>query len=258
MKCTSRGRAWVRDELIVAMNLYCRLPFGQLDHRTPAIKDLATRLGRTASSVAMKLCNFASLDPVQQARGVAGLSGASAADRAVWEEFHRDWDRLAFESEQQRAALDGTTVEARLGDEELPRDGLERERVVRARVNQAFFRSAVLTAYGNRCCITGLAVPELLIASHIVPWAKDVANRVNPRNGLCLNALHDAAFDRGFMTVTEQLKVRLSPALRSAPIEPATRILLLGYDQVEVRSPERFLPDEALLDWHRRNVFRRG
>src|SRR5205814_964257 len=107
MKAATKGRSWTRDELIVAMNLYCKLPFGQLHHRNPAIIKLAEKLGRTASSVAMKLCNFASLDPVQQARGISGLSGASAADRQVWQEFHADWERLAFESEQRRAALNG-------------------------------------------------------------------------------------------------------------------------------------------------------
>ena len=82
----------------MAMNLYCKLSFGQLHHRNPVIISLAEKLGRTPSSVAMKLCNFASLDPVQQARGISGLSGASAADRGVWEQFHKDWDRLAFEA----------------------------------------------------------------------------------------------------------------------------------------------------------------
>ncbi|MBI2925427.1 MAG: HNH endonuclease [Verrucomicrobia bacterium] len=253
------GRSWARDELIVAMNLYCKLPFGQLHHRNPVIIALAEKLGRTPSSVAMKLCNFASLDPVQQARGISGLSGASAGDRQVWEEFHKDWERLAFESEQRRAALAGkpVEVEAQISEDELPREGLERERVVRQRVNQSFFRAAVLAAYGSRCCVTGLAVPDLLVASHIVPWAKDKANRVNPRNGLCLNALHDSAFDRGFITLTAKLKVEVSPTLKAAPIQAATKRLLLDYDDADIRLPERFLPDAELLEWHRTNVFRR-
>lgn len=260
MKRMAKGKSWTRDELIVAMNLYCKLPFGQLHHRNPVIIALAEKLGRTPSSVAMKLCNLASLDPVQQARGISGLSGASAADREVWAEFHKDWDRLAFESEQRRAALDGkpVEVEAQVPEEDLPREGLERERVVRQRVNQSFFRAAVLAAYGNRCCVTGLAVPDLLIASHIVPWAKDKANRVNPRNGLCLNALHDTAFDRGFITVSPKMKVEISPSLKVAPIESATKRLILDYDSVEIRLPERFLPDAELLAWHRKNIFRQS
>jgi len=242
------------------MNLYCKLPFGQLHQRNPAIVALAAKLGRTAGSLAMKLCNFASFDPVQRARGISGLSGASAGDRAVWEEFHRDWERLAFESEQRLAALDGKPVEAgaQIPAEELPREGLERERVVRQRVNQQFFRAAVLAAYGSRCCITGLAVPDLLIASHIVPWAKDRANRVNPRNGLCLNALHDCAFDRGFISLSTKFKVMASASLKASPIEPAAKRFLLDHEDAPIRLPERFLPDAGLLDWHRMNVFRHG
>lgn len=260
MKSQTRGRSWTRDELIVAMNLYCKLPFGQLHYRNPVIIALAEKLGRTPSSVAMKLCNFASLDPVQQARGISGLSGASAGDRVVWEEFHSDWERLAFESEQRRAELEGKPVEvqARIPEEELPREGLERERVVRQRVNQQFFRATVFAAYGNRCCITGLAVPELLVAGHIVPWAKDKRNRVNPRNGLCLNALHDRAFDRGFITLSTKLNVKVSPSLKAAPIPTVTERLLLDYEDAEIRLPERFLPDAELLAWHRKHVFRQS
>lgn len=254
----TKRKVWSRDELIVAMNLYCKLPFGQLHQRNPVIIALAGKLGRTPGSVAMKLCNLASLDPVQQARGISGLTGAGAADRAVWDEFNQDWDRLAFESENLLAELEGRPVEAEaeIRDDELPREGLERERVVRHRVNQRFFRTAVLAAYGSRCCITNLAVEDLLVASHIVPWAKDQANRVNPRNGLCLNALHDCAFDRGYITLTEKLKVEVSPLLKTAPIQAVTKRLLLDYQDTSIRLPERFLPDGDLLDWHRRNVFR--
>lgn len=65
----ARGKRWSRDELIVAMNLYCKLPFGQLDHKIPIIIEVSQKLGRTPSSLAMKLVNFASLDPTLQARG---------------------------------------------------------------------------------------------------------------------------------------------------------------------------------------------
>jgi predicted restriction endonuclease len=138
------------------------------------------------------------------------------------------------------------------------RSVLERERVVRQRVNQRFFRAAALAAYGGRCCITNLGVQDLLIASHIVPWAEDTANRVNPRNGLCLNALHDCAFDRGFITLKRKLRVEESPLLRAAPIEPVTKRLLLDYEGAPMKLPERFLPDADLVDWRRRNVFRQG
>jgi putative restriction endonuclease len=252
----AKGRLWSRDELIVAMNLYCKLPFGQLHERNPVIIRLAEQFGRTPGSVAMKLCNFASLDPVHQARGVKGLSGASQADREVWTEFHRDWDKLAFESEKGLAALNGLPVEklAAIDESDLPEEGKERVRVVKQRVNQQFFRSAVLAAYGRRCCVTGLDLPELLVASHVIPWAISKEHRVNPRNGLCLNALHDRAFDRGLVTLTAELRLVVSPrVLRATP--SAAKDWLLGFNKAPIRLPERFAPDPDCLAWHRERVF---
>jgi putative restriction endonuclease len=75
-------KPWTRDELLIALNLYHKLTFGQMHSRQPAIRALAEKMGRAASSLAMKLCNFASLDPVLKLRGIKGLSGASKQDRA--------------------------------------------------------------------------------------------------------------------------------------------------------------------------------
>ena len=79
------GKRWTSDELLVALNFYHKLTFGQLHARQPAIIALAEKLGRSSNSVAMKLCNFASLDPALKLRGIKGLEGASALDR---EHYH--------------------------------------------------------------------------------------------------------------------------------------------------------------------------
>src|SRR5215218_5380717 len=96
----AKGRDWTRDELLLAMNLYCKLPFGRLDQRNASIIALAANLGRTPGSLAMKLVNLASLDPAITSTGRRGLSGASALDRAVWQEFNSDWSALAAATEQ--------------------------------------------------------------------------------------------------------------------------------------------------------------
>ena len=80
-------------------------------------------------------------------------------------------------------------------------DGKEKERIIKTRVNQSLFRKVVLATYNNKCCITGLAQPELLIASHIIPWSVNEKERLNPSNGICLNALHDKAFDSGLIAI---------------------------------------------------------
>jgi putative restriction endonuclease len=64
---------WTREHFLIALNLYCKLPFGKYDRKNPIVIDVASRMGRTPSSLAMKLANFASLDPIHKARGVRGL-----------------------------------------------------------------------------------------------------------------------------------------------------------------------------------------
>lgn len=126
--------------------------------------------------------------------------------------------------------------------------------MVRQRVNQGFFRRAVLSSYDGACCLTGLAAPELLVGSHIVPWAADAGNRTNPRNGLCLNVLHDKAFDRGLIAVDADFRVVVSPRVRKLGMAGARAVLEV--EGAALRMPRRFLPDPALLAWHREHVFR--
>jgi putative restriction endonuclease len=222
---------WTRDDLFVAFNLYCKIPFGRIHNRNPKIIDLANALGRTPSAVSYKLANFSRLDPTLQARGIQGAEHGSKSEEEVWNEFQGNWDTLAYESERLLAQMTGTSLEqsTNVDVSDVFVDGKEREAVVRIRVNQSFFRSAVLTAHSSRCCISGMAVPELLNASHIVPWAADMANRVNPRNGLCLNVLLDRAFDRGLLTVTPEFEVRLSAALKNTADNDSLNATLLRY-----------------------------
>jgi putative restriction endonuclease len=251
-----KRRSWSHDELILAFNLYCKTPFGRMHGRNPEVIELARLIGRTPSAVSWKLVNFASLDPALKKRGISGASHGSIADLEVWDEFNRDWDRLAFESERLRAQLANHPLDpTSIGDFDLPL-GAEREAMIRVRVNQSFFRSAVLAAYESKCCITGLAVPELLNASHIVPWTVDANNRVNPCNGLCLNALHDRMFDRGFLTVTAKYTVKVSKRLASAQKLGAIAESILAYDGRPIQLPDHFLPDPKFLDYHERKIFR--
>jgi putative restriction endonuclease len=254
---TNNRSIWTRDELIIAFNLYCKIPFGQIDQSNPAVIALADVLGRTPASLSWKLANFARLDPALQARGIKGATHGSKGEIAVWEEFNNNWDSLAFESERLLANLTNQSVEEMNGlqEEDLPKDGRERERMVKIRVNQRFFRTTVLASYASRCCITGLAMPVLLSASHIAPWATDPNNRMNPRNGLCLNLLHHKAFDEGLITITPEFRVRISSLLGTSTSADANNIFFAPYDNQLVQLPRRFLPDPMLLAWHNEEVF---
>jgi len=247
-------RGWTREELIVAFNLYCKIPFGRIHIRNPLVIQLAESLGRTPSAVSWKLANFARLDPALKKRHIAGATHGGQAEIEIWNEFNDDWDKLAFESERLLQNTVGAGRDMAEEMEDFP-EGRTREAIIKARVNQGFFRAAVLAAYGLRCCITGLAVSQLLNASHIVPWKVDAKNRTNPRNGLCLNAIHDRAFDCGLLTIMADMKVRLSPKVKGRTSDGAEREFLWRFEGATITPPSRFTPDPAFLQYHNQIVF---
>ncbi len=160
---------------------------------------------------------------------------------------------MAYESTRLLAARLGKSIEqtANVDESDLPPPGRDREAIVRLRVNQSFFRKRVLSAYEFRCCVTGLSREELLVASHILPWAESPAHRLNPKNGLCLNALHDRAFDRYLMWVDSGYIVHFAPSLRGAAgRDDATLEWLLGFEGSKLRLPEKFVPEVEFLGQH--------
>ncbi|ADE13142.1 putative restriction endonuclease [Sideroxydans lithotrophicus ES-1] len=248
---------WTKEQLELAFHLYCQLPFGKLHSRNPEIKHLAQLIGRTADAVAMKLVNFASLDPAITSTGRKGLEGASKLDREIWEEFHSDWEKLAVETELLRRSLDTKAVTVDDADEQLvPEDfaGETRKVVTEQRIKQSFFRRAVLSSYRGRCCMSGLSEPRLLVASHIVPWSKDKANRLNPSNGLCLSAIHDRAFDKGLITISDDMRVVVSAELKRNK-EAFVVEVLLPLEGKAIELPERFAPQTEFIAWHRNELF---
>jgi putative restriction endonuclease len=250
-------KLWTRDELILAINLYCKLPFGKLHRSNPDVIHLANLIGRTENSVAYKLVNFASLDPSLQARGIKGATNVSNLDKEVWNEFYQHWDILPYESEKLLAQFEHTTVEElnHIPDAELPKQGKVREQVVKVRVNQSFFRNAIMAAYNNTCCITGLQQREFLIAGHIRPWGIDEPNRLNPRNGIAMNALHDKAFECGYLTITTDYKIKISPLLLKQKTESAESFFH-KYENKQINLPSRFLPNIEFLKYHNDERFK--
>lgn len=245
-------KLWTREELILAVNLYCKLPFGRLHRLNTDVMHLANLIGRTPGSVAYKLVNFASLDPSLKARGIKGASNASKLDAEIWNEFFNNWDVLPFESEKLLAKLEHTTIEHlhHIPDFEVQREGKTREQLVKVRVNQAFFRSSILASYNNTCCITGLQQPEFLIAGHIKPWSLDEKNRLNPQNGIAINPLHDKAFERGLMTITTDFKIKISPKLLKDRKSKSIEDYFLKHENQDIILPSRFLPDTEFLKYH--------
>jgi hypothetical protein len=254
---------WTREHTLIALNLYCKLPFGQFHHTNPIIVEVAAKMGRNANSLAMKLCNLASLDPVQRARGIKGLEGASKQDREMWKEF-RDYPATqGQESEQMLHDLfthdESKEVDFLARDKVrliAPNGPTEMQTTVKVRRGQQFFRQAVLNAYDVRCCTSGINVPDLLIASHIKPWGKFPDDRLNLRNGLCLSALHDAAFDDGLITLDENLSVVLSKRLKSFFPQTTLEQNFVPFENKPIRLPDKLAePDPEFLFYHRKEIF---
>ena len=258
----SSGR-WTKEQLKLAFHLYCQLPFGKLHSKNSEIIRLAELIGRTPSAVAMKLVNFASLDPSITGTGRSGLGNASALDKEVWDEFNADWESLAMECFALRAQLSTPSTDELSflsnegGDVLEDYSGETRRVLTEQRIKQSFFRRAVLASYRGRCCMSGLSETKLLIASHIVPWSKDKANRLNPSNGLCLSSIHDRAFDQGLITLSDDFTVVLSRAIRQST-DRFVRQAFIDIQGRPISLPERFMPTTEFIARHRKEVFQEG
>lgn len=249
---------WSREQLLIAMNLYFRIPFGQFDRKNHEVIRVANAIRRSPSSVAMKLSNLASLDPYHKDRGIKGLSGASEADRKMWNEFHADWERMSAESERLRHefGIEDSDREDQAVSPPVFEGPTETQRMAKVRLAQRFFRKAVFASYQSSCCVSGINLPELLVASHILPWSQYPKHRVDPKNGLCLSKIHDAAFDKGLITFDEDFRLILSSELSSATSNEVLATCFTRYAGKSMTLPERFQPHAEFLATHRSALFR--
>ena len=257
------AKRWTREELLIALNLYEKLRFGQFDARQPVVIEVANRMDRTPGSVAMKLNNLASLDPKLQARGIVGLQGASNLDKQIWEEFHANRDVLVPASEEamrqlfQATEQDEVEIVGDVGvavqpDPSPPEGPTSSQTLVNARRGQQYFRQVVLNAFGGRCGITGIAVRELLVASHILPWAEHPVARLEARNGVSLSRLHDGAFDRGLISFDQNYRLVLGKRLREYLPQSALDANFSAYEGKTLSmAPDTPFPSQEYLSVHR-------
>jgi putative restriction endonuclease len=247
-------RNWTEDEVRHALALYLRTAFGRFDKGNPDIIDLAARLGRTPSAVTLKLANLAALDASIPQKG---MSNASAMDKQVWTEFFDNPEPVLGVFDQQIAGIAASsTAQQRLrhpvsmAEESARYDAFgpsERKVEATQRIGQDFFRRIILVSYSDRCALTGIEDKRLLNASHIVAWKDDPRNRLNPSNGVCLNALHDRAFDRHMITFDEDYRMKIA-----AHVPVVARRELERVETGKLELPNRFLPNQAFLEKHRR------
>jgi len=247
------GQPWTREQLILAFELYCRIPFQRTKANDSRVKELAGLLDRTPASVARKLGNFGAFDPQLAARDILGLTHGSKLDKAVWDEFHQDWAGLVVRAHDIKNELKpADCVEQALVQ---PQGPSERTITVKQRLHQAFFRDAVLSSYNSRCCVTGLPIVECLFAGHIIPWSVDERRRADPTTGVCLSGTFDRLFDSGLVTIEDDLTLCVSKRLRGMTDRPVVELVASRHGQ-KIIPPARFYPDPVCLQWHRKHVFK--
>ena len=245
---------WQEDELLLTLHLYCRTPFGKLHKTNPDIIQLANIIHRSPSAVALKAVNFASLDPSIHQKG---MSNTSKADRAMWDAFMQNSTDIAEKAEALYESRitnpEPVTSVYEIKEPKFPTGETETIREIKARRVQNFFRRTVLQSYNNRCAISGLAIPQLLVASHIIPWSEDVSRRADPTNGIALNALYDKAFDRHLISFDEDFRLVLSPRIKAKAEDAMVQEYFLRFEGKVLDMPDRFLPDINALKFHRKN-----
>ncbi len=208
-------------------------------------------IGRTPSALNMKIGNLGRLDPKLKERGIVGLTHGAKMEQEVWKDFYDNPDKLAYESECLIAKYTKNDIEkaANVDIDHLP-EGKERLAIVKQRVNQSFFRSAVMCSYDFKCCISGVGNSELLEACHILDWSEDKNNRSNPENGLCLNSLFHKAYDKYLIAITPDYKIIISDEMIEKTEDESFKCYLLGLQNKKLILPNRFYPKPDFLDYH--------
>lgn len=123
------------------------------------------------------------------------------------------------------------------------------------REGQGSFRSRLLDAYGGSCAITGEHTEPVLEAAHIQPYLGPRSNHL--QNGLLLTQEFHTLYDRGYVAITPDHRVRVSPRLQQ---DFGNGRRYRQFDDQIIKLPEdrSARPSEEALEWHFRKMFKAG
>lgn len=130
--------------------------------------------------------------------------------------------------------------------------GTERDTIIQSRIGQDKFRSLLYRKYNGQCIMSGIDLPELLIASHIRPW--DVSTdeeRLSVDNGLLLCATYDRLFDRGLITFDENGKLFISSLVDDDNLK---RLHIKANELYDIKPTPKMM---EFLEYHHNNVFKK-
>lgn len=211
---------WSTDEITLALALYLRTPYNRIHPRNPEIQKLATYLGRTEGAVSKKLANLACFDPEVAQKGKKGFSHGSKLDPQVWNLYVGSDREISLDKLIEDCRLIGQKIDIPIDnavfgivEETIPVSTTEEEQVVKIRRGQAYFRQTVLCRYRYRCVVSGLNLPQMLEAAHILPWSDNETLRLVPQNGLALLPSLHKAYDLNLLGIDADGVVHISDAL---------------------------------------------
>jgi putative restriction endonuclease len=268
-----RGTKWTRDDELVVLWLYYTLK-GSTDKGNPEVIAISHLLGKdeqgdyrhSANSVAIKLTNYRACDPNR----IGGMSHISKDDTYYFNAYHDKTEQLFATVQEIISRQTGTGIPKidvypdipEFSTDQYTRDSYQyhvddKTGIVNIRTKQYQFRTELLNIYDGKCCLTGIGSKELLIASHIKPWAIDKDHRTDPRNGLLLNALLDRAFDQGLFTVDP---IRYTVRVSNKITDQMTKATLSFYDSMPIRLPDKMKwndcnPSKDFLEYHNDVIF---
>lgn len=247
---------WSRNELMLVMNLYTKLRYGQFNYKNSEVIKLASLIDKTPGAVAFKLVHLSRQDPKHKER-VKGLANPGKNAIEMYNEFTNNWDEMLYKSEVLLAKYQDRTLEDNFLEKEdiitiekdilSGKEGIDIERLVKTRVNQVLFRKVVLNNYSNSCAICGLNLDDLLVASHILKWSEDKSNRLNPENGICLCNIHDRAYELGYLGIQSDYKISLSPLLSQIQELDTYEALFKRHENKSIILPDKFYPNKEFL-----------
>jgi len=253
---------WTRDDLMLTMNLYTKLRYGQFHKNTKEIVELSQLINKTPGAVAFKLVHLSRSDPKHKYR-VKGLANSGRNAIEMYNEFTENWDKMLFDSEILLAKYKNKTIEEEYAEQEIDikellknKKGADVDRIVKTRINQSLFRKIIINNYSSSCTICNLNLDKLLVASHILKWSENQKERLNPENGLCLCSIHDKAFELGYIGITPDYLINISEELAVISEETYYSIFKRHQNQ-KISLPDKFHPNPDFLERHYNSFFRK-
>jgi putative restriction endonuclease len=172
-------------------------------------------------------------------------------ESAHYEKLMSTYEHNSRSADELAQALNKEICYPKLFLKGLDQEGREALRERATRINQSVFRAMILDIYGNTCCITGLDIPDVNRASHILGWAESKPTRMDPRNGLCLSATYDAAFDRHLISLDEDFRVLISRDIKDHFSSDVVCSHFHNRHGQKIMLPKQYRPLQSYLAQHR-------